>query len=64
MLDQLISSLKSEAGERIGSQTSLPDGSLDKVFSVIGDVTKKEVTGQMLGGVAKGILGGLFKKDS
>jgi len=32
------------------SQTNLPSGHLDQVFSVIGDVTKKEVAGQMLGG--------------
>ena len=50
MLEQLMSSLKSEVGGQLGSQTNLPAGSIDKVFSVIGDVTKKEVTGQMLGG--------------
>lgn len=50
MLEQLINSLKSEVGGQIMSQTNLPSGHLDKVFSVIGDVTKKEVAGQMLGG--------------
>ena len=50
MLEQLINSLKSEVGEQLKSQTNLPAGSMDKVFSVIGDVTRKEVTGQMLGG--------------
>lgn len=48
MLEQLINSLKSEIGGQLGSQANLPAGSVDKVFSVIGDVTKKEVTGQML----------------
>ncbi len=50
MLDQLIKSLKSEVGGQLISQANLPAGSIDKVFSVIGDVTKKEVTDQMLGG--------------
>jgi hypothetical protein len=50
MLDQLINSLKSEVGGQIVSQNNLPAGQIDKVLSVIGDVTKKEVTGQMLQG--------------
>jgi len=50
MIDQIISSLKSEVGGQILKQTNLPSGKLDKVFSVIGDVTKKEVTSQMIGG--------------
>lgn len=56
MLDQLMNSLKSEVGEQLSSQTSLPAGSLDKVFSVIGDVTKKEVTGQMFGGNLSNVM--------
>jgi len=50
MIEQLITSLKSEVGGQILKQTKLPSGSLDKVFSVIGDVTKKEVTNQMTSG--------------
>jgi len=50
MIDQIINSLKSEVGSQILKQTKLPSGNLDKVFSVIGDVTKKEVTNQMTGG--------------
>lgn len=50
MIEQLINSLKSEVGGQITSKTNIPTGKLDQVFSVIGDVTKKEVTGQMLGG--------------
>ncbi len=50
MIEQLIKSLKSEVGGQLSGQTNLPAGSIDKVFSVIGDVTKKEVTGQMLSG--------------
>jgi len=56
MLEQLISSLKSEVGGQLSSQTSLPAGSIDKVFSVIGDVTKKEVAGQMLGGNLSNVM--------
>lgn len=56
MLDQLINSLKSEVGEQLTSQTSLPAGSIDEVFSVIGDVTKKEVTGQMIGGNLSNVM--------
>lgn len=50
MLDQLMNSLKSEVGGQITSQTNLPANNLDKVISVLGDVTKKEVAGQMLKG--------------
>lgn len=56
MLEQLMSSLKSEVGGQLGSQVNLPAGSIDKVFSVIGDVTKKEVTGQMLGGNLSNVM--------
>ena len=56
MLDQLINSLKSEVGGQLSSQTNLPAGSIDKVFSVISDVTKKEVTGQMLGGNLSNVM--------
>jgi hypothetical protein len=56
MLEQLINSLKSEVGGQLSSQTKLPAGSIDKVFSVIGDVTKKEVTGQMLGGNLSNVM--------
>jgi predicted butyrate kinase (DUF1464 family) len=50
MIEKLIGSLKSEVGGKILSQTNLPAGNLDKVFSIIGDVAKKEVTGKMMGG--------------
>jgi hypothetical protein len=50
MIETLINSLKSEVGSQIVGQTNLPSGNLDKVFSIIGDVTKKEVTGQLKSG--------------
>jgi uncharacterized protein YidB (DUF937 family) len=50
MLEQLISSLKSEVGDQIMSRTNLPEGHLDQIFSIINDVTKKEVAGHILSG--------------
>lgn len=61
MLDNLLGTLKSEVGGQILNQAQLPETHLDNVFSVIGDVTKKEVTGQMLGGIAKNLLGKFLK---
>src|SRR5512135_2622494 len=62
MLENLLGTLKSEVGGQIVSQTNLPAGNLDKVFSVIGDVAKKEVTGQMLGGGLRNVMN-LFSKQ-
>lgn len=56
MLEQIINSVKSEVGGQIAGKTNLPSGTIDKVFSVIGDVTKKEVAGQMLGGNLSNIM--------
>jgi uncharacterized protein YidB (DUF937 family) len=50
MLENLLGTLKSEVGNQILNQTQLPADKLDDVFKVIGDVTKKEVTGQMTSG--------------
>lgn len=62
MLDKLLNDLKSEVGGQIINQTKLPAGNLDKVFSVIGDVTKKEVTKQMMGGGLSDVMN-LFSKQ-
>lgn len=56
MLEQLINSVKSEVGGQIAGKTNLPSGTIDKVFSVIGDVTKKEVTSQMVGGNLSNVM--------
>ena len=56
MLEQLINSVKSEVGGQIAGQTNLPSGTVDKVFSVIGDVTKKEVASQMIGGNLSNVI--------
>jgi len=50
MLEQLINNLKSEVGGQIMSQTNLPAGHLDQIFSIINDVTHKEVAGHILSG--------------
>jgi uncharacterized protein YidB (DUF937 family) len=50
MLEQLISSLKSEIGGQLGNQAQLSSGKLEGVFSVISNVVKNEVTGQMARG--------------
>ena len=50
MLEQLINSLKSEVGGQIAGQTNLPSGHLDQIFSIIRNVTQKEVAGHILGG--------------
>lgn len=62
MLKNLISTLKSEVGGQILNQTKLPANNLDKVFTVIGDVTKKEVTQQMVGGGLSNVMN-LFSKQ-
>ncbi len=56
MLEQLIDSLKSEVGGQIAGQTNLPSGNLDKIFSVIGDAAKREVTGHILGGKLSDVM--------
>ncbi|MBN2610386.1 MAG: hypothetical protein JXB00_02415 [Bacteroidales bacterium] len=56
MIEKLIGSLKSEVGGQILEQTKLPSKNLNKVFSIIGDVTKKEVTGKMLGGDLSSVM--------
>jgi len=63
MLEKLLGNLKSEVGGKIVNQTNLPPDKLDNVFSVIGDVTKKEVSGQMLGGGIGNVMN-LFSKKS
>ncbi|HLN19754.1 MAG TPA: hypothetical protein VK213_01605 [Bacteroidales bacterium] len=56
MLNDLLGNLKSEVGNQIMSQTNLPEGKLDSVFSVLGDVTQKEVTSQMAGGGISNVM--------
>jgi hypothetical protein len=50
MLENLINALKSEVGGQLINQNQLQSGNMENIFSVIGDVVKKEVTGQIAGG--------------
>jgi uncharacterized protein YidB (DUF937 family) len=63
MLENLLGTLKSEVGGQILNQAQLPAEHLDGVIKVIGDVAKKEVTGQMLGGGLGNVLN-LFSNQS
>jgi hypothetical protein len=56
MLDSIINSLKAEVGENILSQTNLSSDKLNGVFSIIGEVAGKEVTGQMVGGNLSNVM--------
>lgn len=62
MIENLIGNLKSEVGGQIMSKANLPAGKLDQVFSIIGDVTKKEVGQQMTGGGLSNVMN-LFSKQ-
>lgn len=57
-----MGSLKSEVGSRIVNETKLPSDKLDNVFSVIGDVTHKEVSQQLTGGGIGNVMN-LFSKN-
>lgn len=57
MIESLLGTLKSQVGEQLTSKTELPAGSLDDVFSVIGNAVKKETTKQLTGGNLSNILG-------
>ena len=50
MLEELIGKLNSEVGGQINSQTQLPTGNMDGIFSVIGNVVKNEAGKQMVSG--------------
>ncbi len=57
MIESLLGTLKSQVGEQLTSKTKLPASNLDDVFSVIGNVVKKETTKQLTGGNLSNILG-------
>lgn len=62
MLENLLSSLKSEIGDQIAGKTQLPPDKLDNVFSVIGDETKRQVSQQMSGDGISGVMN-LFSRQ-
>jgi hypothetical protein len=56
MIEELIGKLKSELGEQLTSKANIPAGNVDGVFSVVGDVVKKEATKEMLGGNVSNLM--------
>ncbi|NCC73753.1 MAG: hypothetical protein EOM06_10185 [Sphingobacteriia bacterium] len=63
MIETILKSLKSEVGDKILSNADIPSDKLDGVFSVIGDVASKEVTGKMMGGDLSTVMN-LFSKQT
>ena len=61
MLEQLINSLKSEVGGQIASQSNLPTGHLDQIFSIISNTVKNEVASHIAGGKLSDVMN-LFSK--
>lgn len=62
MLEKLLGNVKSEVGGQIKNQTGLPDEKLDHVFSIIGDVFKRKVSGHLMGGGLSGVMN-LFSRQ-
>lgn len=56
MIEEFIGKLKSEVGGQLGNQSELSSVNMDSVFSVVGDVVKKESTKEMLGGNLSGLM--------
>ena len=48
MLEQIMNSLKSEVGGKLSDNSNIPAAGMEKIFSTLSDVVKKEVTGQIL----------------
>jgi len=49
MLDSILKTLKSEVGGELLS-ANVPEDKFDDIMGIVGDVSKKEITGQMMGG--------------
>jgi hypothetical protein len=62
MLEQLINSLKSEVGGQLTSQSNLPSGHADQIFSIISSVAKSEVARHILSGKLSDVMN-LFSKS-
>ncbi len=56
MFDQLISGVKEQLGAQLPKEANVNSGQLDGIVSVLGDVTKKEVTKEMTGGSIGGLM--------
>ncbi len=63
MLDQLFSGLKEQLGSQITKEAGVDDSKLDGIMSVVGDVTKNEVTKELTGGGVSGLMN-LFSNSS
>jgi uncharacterized protein YidB (DUF937 family) len=61
MLEQLINSLKSEVGGQLANQTNLQSGHIDQIFSIISNVARSEVAGQIIKGNLSDVMS-LFSK--
>lgn len=64
MLDKIIGNLKSEIGGQITSKANVPPDKLDGIFSVLGDVTKREVTGHVTEGGIGNVMNLFSKKQN
>ncbi|QAA81038.1 DUF937 domain-containing protein [Aequorivita sp. H23M31] len=62
MIEELIGKLKSEVGGQLTTKTEVSSDNLDDVFSVFGDVFKKEASREMMGGNFSGLMN-LFSDD-
>lgn len=56
MIEEFLGKLKSEVGGQISGQTDVSSNNMDGIFSVVGDVVKKEATKEMLGGNISGLM--------
>ncbi|HLV92604.1 MAG TPA: hypothetical protein VKX34_05730 [Aequorivita sp.] len=56
MIEEFLGKLKSEVGGQISGQTDVSSSKMDGIFSVVGDVVKKEATKEMLGGNISGLM--------
>ncbi len=62
MFDDIINGVKDQIASSITKETDVEPGKLDGIMSVVGDVTKNEVTKEITGGGISGIMN-LFSKS-
>ena len=62
MIEELMSSLKSQVGDKVQQSGNFSTEKTGKIFSVIGDAAKKQVTKQMLTGNFSDVMN-LFSKN-
>jgi uncharacterized protein YidB (DUF937 family) len=64
MLDKILGNLKSEIGSQITGQAKVPPDKVDGIFSVLGEVTKKEVSGHISGGGLGNVMNLFSNKEN